>query len=86
MASLHRAAAAHADRLSAPKTASQTAADALRPNSDPNHVPDLGFRAGHLVLGPALDVAQSNLSHFGVRVGEVRRHLRGSVLPSVDLA
>ena len=54
--------------------------------SKPNHIPDLDFRAGHLVLGPALDVAQSNLCHFGVRVGEVRRHLRGSVLPSVDLA
>ena len=38
------------------------------------------------MLGPAPDVAQSNLCHFGVRVGEVRRHLRGSVLPSVDLA
>ena len=57
-----------------------------RLNPDPNHIPDLDFRAGHLALGPALDVAQSNLSHFGVRVGEVRRHLRGSVLPSVDLA
>ena len=38
------------------------------------------------MLGPAPDVAQSNLCHFGVRVGEVWRHLRGSVLPSVDLA
>ena len=57
-----------------------------RLNPDPNHIPDLDFRAGHLVLGPAPDVAQSNLCHFGVRVGEVRRHLRGSVLPSVDLA
>ena len=37
------------------------------------------------MFGPALDVAQSNLRHFGVRVGKVRRHLRGSVLPSVDL-
>ena len=46
----------------------------------------LDFRVGHLVLGPAFDVAQSNLCHFGVRVGEVRRHLRGSVLPPVDLA
>ena len=35
-----------------------------RLNPDPNHIPDLDFRAG----------------------GEVRRHLRGSVLPSVDLA
>ena len=57
-----------------------------RLNPDPNHIPNLDFRAGHLVLGPAPDVAQSNLCHFGVRVGEVRRHLRGSVLPSVDLA
>ena len=61
-----------------------TAFDRLNP--DPNHIPDLDFRAGHLALGPAPDVAQSNLCHFGVRVGEVRRHLRGSVLPSVDLA
>ena len=38
------------------------------------------------MLGPALDVAQSKLGHFGVRVGAVRRHLRGGVLPSVDLA
>ena len=37
------------------------------------------------MFGPALDVAQSYLGHFGVGVGEVRRHLRGSVLPSVDL-
>ena len=57
-----------------------------RLNPDPNHIPDLDFRAGHLVPGPAFDVAQSNLCHFGVRVGEVRRHLRGSVLPPVDLA
>ena len=56
-----------------------------RLNPDPNHIPDLDFRAGHLVFGPALDVAQSYLGHFGVGVGEVRRHLRGSVLPSVDL-
>ena len=54
-----------------------------RLNPDPNHIPDLDFRAGHLVLGPAFDVA---LCHFGVRVGEVRRHLSGSVLPAVDLA
>ena len=38
-----------------------------RLNPDPNHIPDLDFRAGHLVLGPAFDVAQSNLCHFGVR-------------------
>ena len=38
------------------------------------------------MLGPAFDVAQSNLCHFGVRVGEVRRHLSGSVPPPVDLA
>ena len=31
-----------------------------RLNPDPNHIPDLNFRVGHLVLGPALDVAQSN--------------------------
>ena len=28
---------------------------------------------------------ESHLGHFGVRVGQVRRHLRGSILPSVDL-
>ena len=40
---------------------------------------------GNVAAGPALNVAQSYLGHFGVGVGEVRRRLRGSVLSSVDL-
>ena len=44
--------------------------------------PNLDFRGAWLCARCCAE----QLCHFGVRVGEVRRHLRGSVLPSVGLA
>ena len=55
----------------------------LKREPDPNHIPDLDFRA---CVWPCAQCCAEQSQPFRGQSSEVRRHLRGSsVLPSVDL-